>query len=641
MKLRIYILLVSIFCFGFGMVQAQNGMVKRSSVVELYKGKPYFMHFVKRGETLGAIAIAYKVAVEELIAENPSLQKGLKADEIIRIPQKTEIDTRKPEAKPVEKQARQTESPVNHETITYIVKKKETLYGISKQFDLTMDEVLVANPGFSGLKEGMELKIPTKKTVSVPFIKETIAEKPVITEIPVDEIVVKQGETLFAVAKAHNLSVDELIDLNPQLKDGLKAGMTLSLRKTKTSDVKTGQTETTPKFDNKTPVAQNHPPSGDSCYNADNLKHTYQVALLLPFLLDNASDVFDDTEGKTPEEFDCFDYFQFYAGFMLAADSLQKLGLNARIQVLDADKLNDTLIIRQVLRNPEMELMDLLVGPVYGTSFKVAARFAQKHKIGIVNPLSRRENIVEGNPFVFKAQVSAKAIATKLAAVICGNFPGANIITVRNDRKEQAELAGAFVSLVNEEIAKKSFSGSLQEVTYSTESMGGVAKKFKSGATNIVILFSNNKVLVPNFVSLLNPFAKTNDVTLVGMDGWDELDLETEFLVNLNFHQVTTSYLDYDSEATKQFISQFQNRFGALPQASKHAFLGYDLGWYFLTALMWNGENYKTCLPYQHGKGLQFNFDFPASKPVDGLQNSDVEIVKIQDYKMVKVGAKN
>jgi len=637
MRLRLFILFVSIFCFSFVMVQAQNAMVKRSTVVEQYKGKPYFMHFVRRGETLGAIAIAYKVTIDELIAENPSLQKGLKADEIIRIPKKSEIDTREPEIKPVEKLVRQPESPVNQETIIYIVKKKETLYGISKQFGLTMDEVLSTNPGFSALKEGMELKIRLKKEDAGPVIKEVPVEKPVKLEVPLDEIVVKQGETLFGIARANNVSVDDLIDLNPQLKEGLKAGMPLRLRKVKSSNTKTNQPETAINSDPEKSEVQNRAFSKDSCYNADNLKRTYQVALMLPFLLDKASDVLDDTEGKEAESFDNFDYFQFYAGFMLAADSLEQYGLNARIQVLDSDKLNDTLIIRQVLRKPGMEQMDLLVGPIYGTSFNVAARYAQKNKIGIVNPLSRRENIVLGNPFVFKAQVSSQAIAAKLAAMICNNFPGANIIAVRNDRREQAGLAGDFISRAKTLITDKSFAGTLQEVTYSTEFMGGVIKKFKLGIKNIVILFSNNNTVVPNFVSLLNPYAKANDVTLVGMDGWDELDLETEFLVNLNYHQVTSSYVDYESKAVQQFITRFQSKYGAIPQTSKHAFLGYDLGWFFLTSLMLYGDNYISCLHYQQGIGLQYNFGFSASKQGDGLQNSNVEIVKIQDYKMVKV----
>jgi hypothetical protein len=123
----------------------------------------------------------------------------------------------------------------------------------------------------------------------------------------------------------------------------------------------------------------------------------------------------------------------------------------------------------------------------------------------------------------------------------------------------------------------------------------------------------------------------------MGMDGWEEFELETEFLVNLNFHQVTSSYIDYESEAVQQFITRFRNKYGAVPLSAKHAFLGYDIGWYFLTSLMRYGDKYISCLPDYNGTGLQYNFDFSGLKPGDGLQNQEVNIVKLQDYKMIKV----
>jgi ABC-type branched-subunit amino acid transport system substrate-binding protein len=373
------------------------------------------------------------------------------------------------------------------------------------------------------------------------------------------------------------------------------------------------------------------------CYHAENLKTTYNIALLLPFALDDASKALDAAVETDPSTFECFNYMQFYAGFMLAADSLEKFGLHAKIQVLDADKLNDTLTIRQALRKPGMDKMDLLVGPMYASSFTIAARFAKKHEIGIVNPLSHRENIADKNPYVIKSQVSGAGISARLASFIKKNYPGANIISVQNDKKELKIMAEEFATQIKADITNHSFTGTLQEVVFANDQMAAVTKKLKTGAQNIVIMFSNSKTAVPNFVSLLNPSAKLYDLILIGMDGWDELDLETEFLVNLNYHQIATNYIDYGSEATQQFITRFKNKYGVVPLTSNHAFLGYDIGWYFLTSLMWYGDNYLMCLPGSIGKGLQYNFDFRTSNPGDGLLNWDVDILKLQDFKMVPV----
>ena len=86
--------------------------------------------------------------------------------------------------------------------IIYQVKKQETLYGISKQFNVTVDDILKMNPGFDSLKAGMDIKIPKKKTADnvnkteakAPETKTEAIAKPAAAQ---DEILVKSGETLY------------------------------------------------------------------------------------------------------------------------------------------------------------------------------------------------------------------------------------------------------------------------------------------------------------------------------------------------------------------------------------------------------------------------------------------------------------
>lgn len=640
MRFRLFTSFLVIFAITFFQpAHAQDVIVKRSTVVENYKGKPCYIHFVSKGETLTAIAKAYLVTIEELSSENPAVTEGLKADMVLRIPIKSVVgipevvvpkaETKAEQTKPAEKPKEQAKPAGEQNYSIYQVKKQETLYGIAKLYNVSIDDIVNANPGFDGLKDGMEIRIPQKSSIDKPVTSEVSQTKAIKPDtIPV-EIIVKAGETLYSISKTYNTTIDNLISLNPQLSDGLKAGMVVRLRNPDTKNaiiIKENE--------NLTVTAKPILPT--DCFNPDNIKNTYNVALILPFLLSNASAVLEAPEQKSPSEFESFNYFQFYAGFMLAADSLEKYGLKARIQVFDGDKLNDTLTIRQTLRKPGLDKMTLIVGPVYANSFAVAARFAKKNEIGIVNPLSRRENVVEGNPFVIKTQVSVDGIAAKLSAFILNQYPDANIIVVKNDTKEHKSLVADFSSQIKNKIANHTFKGTVQDVTYSTEMMAGVKKKLKANSKNVIIFFSNNKSTVPNFVSLLNPLAKSNDILLIGMDGWEELELETEFLVNLNFHQVTSGYIDYESEAVKQFITRFRAKYGTVPLVSKHAFLGYDTGWFFLTSLMWYGEKYIACLPGYKGTGLQFNFDFSGLEPGNGLQNKDVSIVKLQDYKMIK-----
>lgn len=641
MRFRLFYLLLIFAAILSQNLNAQDVVVKRSTIIENYKGKPFYMHFVKPGESVAAIAKAYNITVNDLIANNPSIEKGLKTDMVLRIPQTAMLEVPDvvvekkesitPQQKPAEPARVQDKNQDNPDYFIYQVKKQETLYGISRQNNLTVDDLLKANPGLDTLKEGMEIHIPKKKlTDKMPVNDSKPATAPQAVTPP-NEILVKSGETLYSIAKMYNTTVDNLIDLNPQLNDGgLKAGMMLKLRATE------GQSAAKKEAAVVVPVLSK-PLAPANCYNAANSNNTYKIALLLPFLLNNSDNALQAPEVNKASDYENFDYMQFYAGFMMAADSLQKLGLHARIQVIDADNLNDTLTIRQALRKPGMDKMDLIVGPMYANSFTVAARFARKHEIGIVNPLSRRENIVNGNPYVFKAQVSGSAIASKITNYICNHYPTANVIAVRNDNKEYKPVADEFESQLKGRLASHVFKGSLQNANFSTEQIAGVNRKIKPNVKNIVVFFSSNKSSVPNFVSLLNPRSKSDDIILMGMEGWEDFDLETEFLVNLNYHQVTSTYVDYESEAVKQFIAGFKDKYGAVPLTYKHAFLGFDIGWYFLTNLMWYGDKYMQCIGGIPSRGLEYNFNFMATDKGNGFQNQDITIVKLQDYKLVKV----
>jgi len=286
--------------------QAQEVIVKRSTVVENYKSKPCYIHFVAKGETLTAIAKAYHVTVEELSADNPAVAEGLKADMVLRIPIKSVVEipevvapkteSQTVQAKPAEKPKEQAKAAGDQDYILYQVKKQETLYGIAKQYSVSVDDIVNANPGFDGLKDGMEIKIPKKSSVARPVAVEVPQSKTIKPDTTPEEIIVKTGETLYSIAKAHNTTVDNLIDLNPQLSDGLKAGMVLRLRKSESK----GAIITN---ENGNPAGNAKPvPSGD-CYDSVNIKSTYKVALILPFLLTDVSNVIDAPEQKDPSEF--------------------------------------------------------------------------------------------------------------------------------------------------------------------------------------------------------------------------------------------------------------------------------------------------------------------------------------------------
>ncbi len=78
--------------------------VRESGVPEMINGKEYLIHTIKKGQTLYMISKAYGVDVNDIIAENPGVKNGIKADQKIRIPipQKEKPAGRKTKTPPVE-----------------------------------------------------------------------------------------------------------------------------------------------------------------------------------------------------------------------------------------------------------------------------------------------------------------------------------------------------------------------------------------------------------------------------------------------------------------------------------------------------------------------------------------------------------
>ena len=100
------------------------------------------------------------------------------------------------------------------------VKKKETIYGISKELGIKKDDIVKYNPSVAaGLQKDQILYFP----VSV-FGNAEDNPRP-----ESHNHYVKKGETLYGIAKMYGISVADLTAANPEVRYGLKAGTTLAI----------------------------------------------------------------------------------------------------------------------------------------------------------------------------------------------------------------------------------------------------------------------------------------------------------------------------------------------------------------------------------------------------------------------------
>ena len=163
---------------------------------------------VKSGDSLWSISKKYGITVDELKQANNLTSNLLSIGQNLLIPTK--------------------ESEVT--TNEYIVQKGDTLYGIANKFNTTVDNLKsINNLTTDSLSIGQVLKLPSSSTIST------------------DTYTVKSGDSLYAIAKKYNTTVDTLKSLNNLTSNTLSIGQVLKLpgssaTSTDTYTVKSGDT---------------------------------------------------------------------------------------------------------------------------------------------------------------------------------------------------------------------------------------------------------------------------------------------------------------------------------------------------------------------------------------------------------------
>ncbi|WP_281631896.1 LysM peptidoglycan-binding domain-containing protein [Flavobacterium luteolum] len=186
-----------VFILSFNKITAQDAIIE---------------HRIQQGETAFFIAQKYKVSVDEIYKLNPESQNGIKDNQVLKIPiHHSENTTSKQQ--------------------THIVAPKETLFGLSKQYHVSVEALQNANQEIlaSGLQIGQELIIPQN-------LEYSSKQENVISSKTSHQVLAK--ESLFSIARQYNVSVEDLENLNKDiLINGLQIGQTISIpNKRKTLD---------------------------------------------------------------------------------------------------------------------------------------------------------------------------------------------------------------------------------------------------------------------------------------------------------------------------------------------------------------------------------------------------------------------
>ncbi len=622
---------------------AQNDSIK----IEISKnkviigGQHYYVHIIKQGETLFSLCNAYNVSQKQVAKENPEIFLGLQPGQALKIP--------------VVKEQSEEKSGGEKYVLYHRVQPGQTLFSLSQMYNVPKEDIIAFND------PSVEYVIKVNQIIRIPKTREN---KDVVNLTPSNDLTedtirvpskfiyhkVEQKETVFSLTREYNITKELLEEHNSFLKNGLKYGQVLKIPVVEegfeaTTVLLRQQEQLTDSvyYEKRTSIAYSDSMNFTECQKLFRPKsEPYHVSLLLPFYLEKNDEEFfiDSSEvdelGKKIYEKVFYEPFyvypksiafvEFYEGLLIAIDSLKQKGLSINLHVYDTQ--NDTARIKEILSFPELEYSDLIIGPIYNHEVKLVSEFSKQHGINMVSPLRDNLKLVDENPYLFQVYPSYESQITEFARFV-SKFGDKNIILVHNGDS----LSYSNVQMVKDKIfANLSIDTLINNIQFKEvvfeDSIYVLEHALNENLENIFIVPSNEEAFVTNVVTKLNTLkAFGKKVRVIGLSRWQRFrNIDPEYYFNLELCIASPFFIDYQHEDVKRFVRKFRDIYHTEPnQMAIHA---YDVGLYFLSAMLNYGENFEQCI-YNHKVNLlQANYRFVKWYKNSGFENVNVDIVK-------------
>ena len=593
-KISIYVLTL---CLSFCSVSisSQNNKARIITTNELNDN--IFYHTIERGQTVYSIATMYGVTVDDIYRLNPESCESIKAGAPLKIPQRDAGS-----------------APMGNAEDNFLyhtIQPKETLYSLSIRYAVPGPDIIEANPGLSTstFTIGKTIRIPATPIETLP----TKEVKSVTKDI---EYTVAKKETMYRICRKFNISSTELIKRNPELKNGVKAGMVIKIP----VETKETVTETAPVMHERDVNALLSVPKKIERVNM------IKVALLLPFMTN------EPRPSSNTQRF-----IEYYEGMLLAVDSLRNSGCSIELSVFDTG--NGTKKIKEILKEDALKEANLIIGAVQNDQIAPVAEFAEKNNIKYVIPFTSKNDDVLSNANIFQVNTPHSYLYAKASQASCDLFANDNIILLKVPGTEEKT---DFIKALKAEMKQRNISW--RELTYSADTfpieMEAMLSKDKR---SVIIPTSGSLEALSKFKSPLRMLAETKpefNITMFGYPEWQTYTNEClDDFFALNTYIYSFFYADNLSPEVSNFYSKYKtwyskNLINIFP---KYGILGFDTGMFFFDAVRKYGANFENNLGNIHYKGIQTCFDFERVNNWGGFINTSTFIVHYQsDYNVTR-----
>ncbi|WP_299017462.1 LysM peptidoglycan-binding domain-containing protein [uncultured Polaribacter sp.] len=495
--------------------------------------------------------------------------------------------------------------------IEYKVKEGESMRLIAKKLDIKTRDLLRLNPGISKKPApNTVIIIPNKKSSGVKNTKDNaskekakdvisdkqnnfLADKKKQKELLLATLkkdykihLVKKGDTFYSLTRFYKVSSEDLVNLNPELSEGLKTGQVIKIAKLAVKEEAQEEVE----LETEEDVLL----YSDVIQEGIRLK----TAIFLPFRtqeLDTLSenDIFDNSKLANIVT-------DMYLGAEIAIDSLRKQGISIDVSVFDTGK-NSTKLNTIIAEN-NLNENDVIIGPLYSEEVKM---LANKVNTPIVFPVYSKKQASFSTKQIVTTAPNKTEYRLRLSNYFQEKVTKGNVIIVR-DGTSDAAIHAEKLSI----ILKAKDSVTLSTIT----SEDGYIKRekfteaLKPNVDNVVILTTKDPIIVASAVNSLISLEEDVTARVFTFDKNSAFNkIDNLKLAKLDFTYVSDEYSKEDVAEVINFNAKFLSKNGVLP--NYYATKGFDVTYDVLMRLA-SGKSLKKTFSEGVSYRVQSKFDY-------------------------------
>lgn len=629
-------------------------------------GQEYKYHDVKPGETVYSIAKSYNISEEAIYKYNPDARNGIEVSSKLVIP----IG----EAKTSE------EASEDVSFKTHKVARKETLYSLSKQYEVSIEDIKRHNPHLysAELRTGEEVKIPVEgreKTPTAPerrtntdiksqitetrehvvIPKETkygiarkygltvkelealnpkvgilqpgimlrvgtkVLDQPVIlTDDNFEFYEVQPKETLYSLSRRFEVEQDSLIALNPALEEGLKTGMVLKVPNKEGSFGNLTEAEIEELND------QDRLEEEAFAFEKLDLEKEIrnyeikEIAFMLPFNLHKIeSDSIEHYKSAIQNEKILRLSLDFYGGALLAIEEAKELGISSRVRTYDTRQNAGEVV--NIINTNNFDNVDAVIGPFVQDATEAAASRLESRGIPVISPLSNRAM----RPFdnLFQSRPTDNMLQDAMLEYLKENAGNRNIVIIADGQAYQ----------IKERLRNIFPSARVITPSNGNISASNLEQSLVEGRENWVILESSSVGVLSSATSALNRLARDRKITLLTTDKnstYDNFNISNDHLARLRLHYPSVDR-EYNREVSEEFLEEYMEKFGVEP--NQYAVRGYDLTLDILLRLASAKTLYESFENHRGYTEYNENKFFYVEDAKGGYHNQAVYIMRLNE----------